>query len=78
VGSYLSGSYLDDDAEFDAGNATGALQPALGEAPVEGEQITLPGGIMLPKKTFYVVIGILILLVILAIIKRSRDTKPEN
>jgi hypothetical protein len=76
--SYLSGaSYLEDEfPEGDAGNATSQLYPALGDEP-SVEVITLPGGISMPKKTFYAVLALLALLLIIVLIRRRRAAAPE-
>ena len=76
--SYLSGaSYLEDDLpEGDAGNATSQLYPALGDDP-PAEMITLPGGISMPKKTFYAVLALLAVIVIIVIIRRRRAAARE-
>jgi hypothetical protein len=62
VDSYLSGTFLGDLSDefgddLSADGATMALTPATGERQVE--YITLPGGIMMEKKSFYIVVGIL-------------------
>lgn len=63
--SYLGGTFLGDLADdmgddVGAENATMALSPATGErviAPVE--YITLPGGIMMEKKAFYIIVAVI-------------------
>ncbi len=61
--SYLNGTFLGDLSDvfgddLSADNATTALSPARGEAP-PAEYVTLPGGIMMEKKAFYIVVAIL-------------------
>ena len=62
--SYLDGTFLGDlgdemgDDDLGAENATVALSPAQGErAPVE--YVTLPGGIMMEKKAFYIAVAVI-------------------
>ncbi len=57
--SYLNGSYLSSD-DLGADGATMALMPAPGEAGSQGEDlIALPGGIMIPRKTLWIILGAL-------------------
>lgn len=63
--SYLSGTFLGDLSDefgddMGADGATMALAPAAGERQVaQVEYVTLPGGIMMEKKSFYIIVGIL-------------------
>jgi hypothetical protein len=76
VESYLNGTFLGDMADefgddLSADNATSALSPAGGErAPIE--YITLPGGIMMEKKAFYIVVGILAAIAIYLYTKKKK------
>ncbi len=75
MASYLESTYLggDDLADFDAGNATSSLSAAPGEA---GEQdlVTLPGGIVIPRKTLWLILGVLAVAA-LVVYMRKRDRR---
>ncbi len=63
--SYLANNYLADlmgdmGDGFDAGNATVAMSPAAGERQLApSEMIELPGGIIMQKKTFWLLVGVI-------------------
>ncbi len=73
--SYLDGSYLAAGEGYDAGDATVALYPALGEEPQGEEMILLPGGIALPKKTLLLILGAI---AIAAVVIYMRNRKPAT
>ncbi len=80
--SYLEDSYLgglnEEFAELGAENATSPLSPAPGEegyAP-GNEMVTLPGGIVLPKKTLWLILGtVAVVLLIMHLRKRDRRAR---
>ncbi len=79
--SYLGGTFLGDLADdmgdgVGAENATMALSPATGEhvaAPVE--YITLPGGIVMEKKAFYIVVAVVAAIAIYLYTKKKRSSE---
>lgn len=77
MSSYLLSNYLAGEGEDygDAGNATISLTPAAGESLGDDagiEMITLPGGIMLPKKTAMIIIGIVVAAAIILYVKKRK------
>ena len=75
--SYLSGTYLDEEVDYDADRATVGLSPALGDDPTS-EMITLPGCVILPRKTFWIVVAALVVIALILIIKKmTADKAPE-
>jgi hypothetical protein len=52
--SYLSG----DEFEVDASQATSPLAPAFGDAPPASDLVTLPGGIVVPRKTLLTLLAV--------------------
>jgi hypothetical protein len=77
--SYLDGSFLADGESYDAGDATIALSPALGENPNSGDEIAmiLPGGIIVTKKMLWVILGAVAVAVLVVYMKRKRDREPK-
>jgi len=79
VDSYLQGTFLGDLADdmgddVGAENATMALSPAGGERAVaQPEYIQLPGGIVMEKKAFYLIIGIVAAVAIYLYTKKRRS-----
>ena len=71
--SYLDGSYLTDGESYDAGDATMALYPALGEEPQGDVMVMLPGGIALPRKTLLLILGAI---AIAAVVIYMKHRKP--
>ncbi len=77
--SYLNGTFLGDLADdmgddISADGATMPLAPAQGE-PAPPEMITLPGGIIMEKKTFYILLG---LAALVALYFASRKKKSSE
>ncbi len=78
--SYLNGTFLGDladdmgDDDLGAENATMPLAPAAGErAPAE--MIALPGGIIMEKKTFYLLLGVAALVALYLAIKKKKSSE---
>lgn len=79
--SYLLGSYLEDGEEFDAGGATVALSEApdgladdrLPAAAPGSDVITLPGGIVIPKRTLVTVVIAVVIAAAVVYYMRRRD-----
>ena len=63
-GDYLSGLSDDMGSDVDAGNATVALSPATGEHGTPSTLIRLPGGIIMEKKTLWIILGVIVAAVI--------------
>lgn len=75
--SFLENNYLADlmsdmGDELDADNATVALSPANGEQNPVSEFIQLPGGIVMKKKTFWILVGILASVAIYMYLQRNK------
>lgn len=75
--SYLATTYLDGyDDTTDLAGPTVAASPAPGEAgpPAvrQPDTITLPGGIVMPKMTFYVICAALAALALYLYLKRKK------
>ncbi len=76
--SFLAGGYLDEmGADVDAGNATSALFPAPGDTRAPTDMISLPGGITLPRKTLWLIIGALAVAA-LVVYFRQRDDRLKH
>jgi hypothetical protein len=74
-GSYLGeGEFLDGDAR----GATSELFPALGDDATSTEMITLPGGIVMPKKTFWAIVVLLAVITLIVIVKKRRAAAAET
>lgn len=78
MGSYLSTTYLsgDDVGDYDAGYATSALSAAPGDPGDGSDIVILPGGIAIPRKTLWLILGALaVAALILAFRKREKRLK---
>jgi len=78
VDNYLSGTYLGDLSDdmgddLSADNATTALSPARGERP-PAEYVTLPGGIMMEKKAFYLAVAVLAAIAIYLATRKKKSS----
>ncbi len=79
--SYLDNSFLADLAgdmgdDMDASNATVALSPAHGEhLPATQDLIQLPGGIIMQRKTFWMLVGLVAAVGIYLYMKRSKKSE---
>lgn len=76
--SYLDGSFLADGESYDAGDATIALAPALGEEPTSnGDKIAmiLPGGIIVTNRMLWVILGAVAVAALVIYVKRQREPK---
>jgi hypothetical protein len=81
--SYLDDNYLSALAEElpdgDAGHATMSLTPAAGEnLGEEGEMIVLPGGIIMKKQTFWLLVGAVAAVAIYLYMKRSKRSRRRE
>ncbi len=81
--SYLDENYLsalsEELPDGDAGHATMDLTPAAGEnLGEEVEMITLPGGIIMAKKTFWLLVGVVAAAAIYMYLKRSKRTRRRR
>lgn len=75
--SFLDGSYLADGEGYDAGDATVALYPALGEEPQGDEMVILPGGIALPKRTLMMILGAVVIAAIVIYLKNKKSAPKK-
>lgn len=79
--SYLAGTFLGDLSDefgddLSADGATMALAPAAGERQVaQVEYVSLPGGIMMEKKSFYLIIGILAAVAIYLAVRKKKKSE---
>lgn len=81
--SYLDGGYLADlmsDLGDDVGaeNATSALTPAPGEPEGGIPAIRLPGGIIMRRDTFYLLLTVAVLIGIYLLVKRKKPSHESD
>lgn len=82
--TYLNGSYLEDLAgdmgdDVGAENATVALSPATGEqTPAQLDLIQLPGGIIMQRKTFWIIVAVIAAVGIYSYMKRSKTREVST
>jgi len=81
--SYLNGTFLGDLADefgddVSAENATSALAPAGGERHIAApEYITLPGGIIMEKKTFLLLVAVIAGIAIYVCTRKKKKDSDE-
>lgn len=71
---YLSGLSEDMGSDVDAGNATVALSPAAGEQGEPSTLVRLPGGIVMEKKTLWIILGVIVAAVIYLRMRKKGST----
>ncbi len=82
--SYLDNTFLADLSEefgddLSADNATMALVPAAGERQIAPpEYIQLPGGIVMEKKTFFLLVAVVAGVAIYLYSKKSKKSTTED